>query len=124
MVKVILEVDTFNVELVRTRRRVELDEWQLRLVLAKVVPEENPMCVEASELREYLDGIGQLATRVELTGAQQTIRSLLDSMARVLDEEGFVLGHGERSIVPMSTADDGDVKCGRAYTKLDTSQAA
>ena len=117
MCKIIFEVDSFEWGLIRTRERATVSEDELKKLLSELNEHENPLGVEATELRDYLDGRGQLLTRVALMGAKKQMDELLDRIAersRRLHAPAEVL---ERAMVNPDYGDE--TVCHRAYTRAE-----
>ena len=102
MEKIVFENDIVvpRLSLVRCRYEVALSE--LSSLLAGLQPSENPLCVTAEEVRDYLCNKGQLTTVTKIQGSTGAINKLIDELAKSawlndlpwkLDQvEGFGIG--------------------------------
>jgi hypothetical protein len=89
MAGIVFDTEYSETVVYRKCYRYAVSERQLARVLESLTPEENPLKVEAKELTDYLDGKGELLTRVGYASAQGKILKLLDNIAKRLRRFGL-----------------------------------
>jgi hypothetical protein len=89
---------------VTSRRVFSASEAQVQDALDALDPSLNPLNATAAELRKYVNGIGELALRVELAGTYKAMQALLACVAQLLAMDGLPYEDSERAIVEDSHA--------------------
>jgi hypothetical protein len=84
MAEIEFRVNAYAWHQVKTCRKFAVTEEQVQRALDALEEGMNPLGVNATELRDYLDGRGELALRVELGGADKVMQALLTRIAQLL----------------------------------------
>jgi hypothetical protein len=87
---------------VTSRRVFSASEEQVQGALDALDPSLNPFNATAAELRHYVNGIGELALRVQLAGAYKGMQALLARVAQVLAMDGLPYEDSEPAIMQDS----------------------
>ena len=100
MSEIVFVVDSYAWQYVRIAQKFVVSEKQLQCAIDSLHTSINPLSVDAIELRDYLDGRGELAVRVELSNQTSVIRRLLENIAPLV-----ALGDAKSEIVSVSAQD-------------------
>jgi DNA-directed RNA polymerase specialized sigma54-like protein len=113
---IVFVVDAYSWQYVTTRQHISVSEDELQEALDILDSSLNPLGVDAIELRDYLDGRGQLTLRVELANQQQMLRNLLERVSHCVSQ-----GDSRVEVLGVKARDDGQlerVQYQRAFVRI------
>jgi len=102
MIEIVIDANQYETHSVLICYRVTLSEEQWEELFAELDPQHNPLQVEATDLRDYLDGKGELALMVELGG--EKMKAKIDTLLDILADRAANLNI-QRSVVDKTTLD-------------------
>ena len=103
MANIVFVVEACSWQYVKSWRHLVATEEDLQHALDMIHLSVNPLTVSAVELRDYIDGRGELASRVELAGQFAIMQNLIKRVAQIL-AQGLV----KTEIVSSEVVDEGD----------------